>query len=110
MRKKKIKIPLYHGEIIIIQTDDLSKVEKEYKTQSLHYCDACAFRYFKNNGYSRYIIAFSNKLDPGTIAHEALHLTGYIFYDMSANFDMVNDEPQCYLLEWVVDQCHKFLK
>ena len=62
MRKKKIKIPLYHGEITIIKTDDLSKVEKEYNTESLHYCDAVVFRNFKPNGYSRYVIAFSNKI------------------------------------------------
>ncbi|MCK5605285.1 hypothetical protein KAR91_25560 [Candidatus Pacearchaeota archaeon] len=110
MRKKTIKIPLYHGEIIIIQTDDLSKIEKEYKTESLHYCDAVVFRNFKPNGYSKYVIAFDSKVDPSIIAHESLHLTGYIFHDMKAYFDIENDEPQCYLLEWIVDECHKFLK
>lgn len=109
MRKKTIKIPLYHGEIIIIQTDDLSEIEKEYKTESLHGFDTATFRYPKENGYTRYIIAFS-KIEPGIIAHDALHATGLIFQDVNAYFHMENDEPQCYLLEWIVDECHKFLK
>ncbi len=110
MRKKKIKIPLYHGEITIIKTDNLLDVEKMYNTESMHFCDAVVFRDFKPSGYSRYVVAFSKDISPGTIAHESLHLTGYIFADMNASFDMVNDEPQCYLLEWIVEEIHKFLK
>lgn len=106
MRKKTIKIPLYQGEVTLIKTDDLKEVEKKYKTQSLHGYDACVLR----DGHSQYIIAFTNNIRVGIIAHEALHLIGYIYEDIGAILDVKNDEPQCYLLEWIVDECHKFIK
>jgi len=34
MKKKKIKIPIYSGELTIIQTDDLKKVSGELLTHA----------------------------------------------------------------------------
>lgn len=109
MRKKTIKIPLYYGDLVLIQTDDLEKVEKEYNTESLHSSEACVFRNHNKNGWSVYVMAFESK-KPFMIAHESLHVVNRIFDDRGIKLDPENDEPQCFLLGWIVGECHKFLK
>lgn len=110
MIKKKIEIPLYHAELIIIQTKDLQKIEKKYNLQSVFGFTALAFRNHKKNGYTRYVMAFQGKCDTGIIAHESLHTLYYIFEDAKIDFQFGNEEPSCYLLEWIVKECYKFLK
>lgn len=109
MKIKKIKIPLYSGTVKIIQTNNFKKLEKKYNLESLHGIDAFIFRHDKKDGYSRYILIFPKKVDPVVIAHECLHFVNYVFEDSRIGLDVVNDEPQCYLLGWIVEECHKFL-
>jgi hypothetical protein len=59
---------------------------------------------------NNYIIAFSKKTSYGVIAHESLHAVSYIFDFHGIVMDCKNDEPIAYLLEWVVEECHKFIK
>lgn len=109
MKKKKIEIPLYCGSVTIIQTNNYKKIEKKYKTQPLHGYEAFIFRNHKNDGFSRYVIVFSKKVDSAVIAHECLHFVNYVFSDSLISLDASNDETQCYLLGWIVGECHKFL-
>lgn len=41
----------------------------------------------------------------GTIAHEASHAAGYIFYHVGADMDC--GEPTAYLIEWIVKCCEQ---
>lgn len=110
MKKKKIKIPIYYGDLFLIQTDDFEKVEKKYNLTSLHGVYACAWDNPKKNGESRFYMLFSYDCDPVDIAHEALHVTNFICKSRNISVDMNNDEPRAYLLGWIVQQCHDFLK
>lgn len=110
MRKKTVKIPIYYGELTIIQVKNLAEIERKYMLSSLHGMDACVFTNHKKNGFTRYVMAFNYNTDASIIAHEALHIVGHIFLDARIKFQHDNDEPQCYLLGWIVDECHKFLK
>lgn len=110
MNKKKLQIPLYAGSVTIIQTNNFKKVEKKYDLTSLLGVDALVFRKPNKNGASRYILVFENKTSPYIISHECLHFVNYVFDDSHISLDAVNDEPQCYLLGWIVGKCHKFLK
>ena len=109
MRTKKIKIPLYHGQLSIVQVESLSDIEEKYKLSSLKGFEAITFRNHMGNGYSRYVLAFEENTTPNIIAHEALHLVALIYEDRGMILEIENDEPQCYLLGWIVGQCHKFL-
>lgn len=110
MRKKTIDIPIYFGELKIIKCKNLKKVYKKYDLGKYKNQGAISFGTFKN-GYTIYYIAFSTDYtDNRTIAHECLHTVGKIFYDRCIYMDITNDEPQCYLLGWLVDECNKFLK
>jgi len=82
----------------------------KYDTMSMHGFEGCCFRNNDSDGYSRYIMAFLNDTTPKIIAHECLHFVGYLFEDRGINFSTTNDEPQCYLLDWAVGECHKFLE
>ncbi len=110
MSEKTIKIPLYFGQIKIIQVKDLKSIEKKYGLHSLHGMEACCFRDHKKNGYSTYVIAFESECNARQIAHEALHEVALIYEDRGIKLDIENDEPQCYLLGWIVGECHKYLK
>lgn len=110
MRKKKIDIPLYFGELTIIQAKDLSLLEKKYDLPSMLGYEACCFRNHLKNGYSRYVLAFENNTNARIVAHEALHLVALIYEDRGILFDIENDEHQCYFIGWIVGECTKFLK
>jgi len=114
MRKIKIKIPIYFGDLIIIQTKnskEIEKLKKKYNLNVSNHFEAFVFNNYKKNGYSQYIMVFEIKTNPRIIAHESFHTVRYIFEDRKMNFETNgNDEAQCYLLGWIVSECHKFLK
>jgi hypothetical protein len=83
MKIKTLKIPLYHADLIIAQDDDGQKILDKYNINfSIHGFGAVSFRNQSKNGYDRYVIAFNSKdINPGLIAHEALHVITYLFQD-----------------------------
>lgn len=109
MKTKRLKIPLYHGSIIICLADDLEEVSKKYRMESFYMYDGVSFRDHVGE-YTQYVMAFNKDVSSKTIAHEALHTVSKIFEDRKIWCDVTNDEPQCYLLGWIVGECHKFIK
>lgn len=111
-RKKTIKIPIYYGELVLRQVDRIDEVNKEYGIKNKDKFEAIVHRDHYKNGYTRYVIVFSGYPSHATIAHEAMHLVCFIFEDRSMNMDTRDwyQEPQSYLMGWVVKQCYKFLK
>jgi hypothetical protein len=104
MKRKRIKIPIYDERLILYKCEDFKPLEKKYNLNDCSGYDAVTFE-----AHGSIIIIFSENVTPAIIAHESLHAAGYIFKAISATMDIINDEPQCYLLGWVVEQCHKFL-
>ena len=108
MRIKYCKIPLYTGKLVIIQLDNeesMTDVAKKYNIiADVSDYDGMAF-FDKNN----FIISFNKKTKASIIAHESLHAVSYIFNYHNIIMDSKNDESIAYLLEWIVDQCHKFI-
>ena len=56
-----------------------------------------------NYGYGQYIT-------PGIIAHEAVHAKNMLFDDVNIVCDLINDEPEAYMVEWFTDQASEFYK
>lgn len=104
MKKKTIKVPLYPNKLVMYKCDDLKEIQELYDLSDCSNHDAIVF---EHKGLD--IVAFSKTISPSIIAHESLHITNNIFRSISAQPDLDNDEPQCYLLGWIVEQCHKFL-
>jgi len=107
---KHIKVPIYLGELILIQTEKIENLEGKYGLTDLKNIDAFCYDYPYKDGSSRYILAFEYNTTPKIIAHEAFHLVSYICRDRQMRIDLFNDEPQAYLIGWIVEQCHKYLQ
>jgi len=107
MRVSRIKIPIYFGKLVIIQTDDWKLLCKRFKlnpTIDQHEAFVLTQR-------DQIIVVFrEGEICPSIIAHEAVHIVNEIFLSCSVQLDLNNDEPQAYLTGWVVKQIHKFLK
>ncbi|MGB3495753.1 MAG: hypothetical protein WBA57_23690 [Elainellaceae cyanobacterium] len=106
--KKKIKIPIYFGELILILSEDLEKTAKDLGTSLGAPSNGFCWNGL-DKGLTQYFIAIDKDATPSIIAHEASHCVNYIFKDRGIELDTHNDEPQCYLLSWIVDKCHEFL-
>lgn len=110
MIKKTINIPIYHGKLTIIKNPDIKEVNEKYDLgddECLKY-DALTFVNIKSNGFFHSIIIF-NTVSSSIIAHEAMHVVSYLFKHNGIEYSIDNDEPQAYLLGWIVKQCDKFL-
>lgn len=109
-RKKKFTIPLYGNTLVVIQTDDLSGVQKKYGFTPIEGCNGITFVSKDKKGRPDYVVAFKGKTTAGIIAHESLHVVASVFDHVQAYLDMNNEEPQCYLLGWIVDKIHSVVK
>jgi hypothetical protein len=112
MKTKKVtyKIPLYYGELVILQGKNNKSFPKKYDLSGTKGYAACTFKDHKKDGSTRYVVIFFGKTDISTIAHEALHVVNQIFDDRLIYPDLKNDEPQAYLIGWVVSKCYNFLE
>lgn len=113
MKIKEIEIPIYYGNLILVKTNNLKKLNRKFTIDGdiTKLFGAVTFTQHDKDGFTKYIIAFNKEdITPSLIAHEAVHLVNYIFRDRLIYLDSLNDEPQAYLTGWIVDQCHKFFK
>ena len=109
--KKKIKVPIYGEEVIVIIYDDpveLKKILKDkisdipeeiydgwvYQVDGIIYCVL-------------YVLEKPRYPTPGVIAHEAKHVVNNIFINIGHELDRYNDEPEAYLLGWVVNRIYE---
>ena len=106
MKIIKSKIPIYTGKLVIYRTNDLSKVQKKHNLESLNGFDGV---FFQESDSSVYYIAFKGKPRMGVVAHESLHAMNAILKDHNVQLSIDNDEPQAYLIQWIVKQCCKVL-
>ena len=108
MKKKKIKIPIFHGELTMIKAKDFSKVGKKYK-MNVEGFSAVVWKDEKQKFLSLFV-AFNGKPKSDIIAHEAVHLVNHVFINKGIEPCRYNDENQAYLTGWFVKQIQKFIK
>jgi len=110
MKEIKTKIPLYGGKIAVKFYTDKTEAEMAdwYNIPDLSRFDAVALS--KNNSPEYLILAHAYRLTPGIIAHESKHILNYIFIDKGIKLDPANDEPECYLLSWIVNRVYEAVK
>ena len=106
---RKFKIPIYYGDLIIYQVENSTDIiPKDYLLENSEgYSAYCKFKLV--NGYNKCIIIFK-EVSHEIIAHEALHITNGILLHAGVSADFNNDEPQAYLLGWVVKQIYNTVK
>jgi len=108
MIKKTKTIPIYGGKWIIgfYSKDEIKKVSDMYNLRQLSEYTAVCFEE-KEKYYTLFQI---DKITPGIIAHEAKHLVNAIYINHNIELDRHNDEPEAYLLTWLVNRIHENLK
>jgi hypothetical protein len=110
---KDIEIPIYRGRLVIIITNSVNKLQKylpDFK-QSKVYAHAWMDNYKGKAGHFM-VLNFDNKnngITHGCVTHEAIHLANFLADFRGFKPDFNNDEPICYLAEWIVDQTYKFI-
>lgn len=112
MRKKRIKIPLYFGALVLMQVDSWDAVNKMFDFDLTNGYTAMVHRIFTSTGQREYYAVFNSSnenIDTSIIAHEVVHLVNRVFIDVGITPDLENDEPQAYLTGWFADQIDKFL-
>lgn len=108
--KHIVPIPIYNGKLVIIVTTNIKKVAEQYnvvsKTTSNNDFDIITFVCPTKKGITRYFYVQKADVSYGAIAHDAKHIVNEIFKDRGQELDLYNDEAECYLLGWVVNQIH----
>lgn len=108
MRNKKVKIPIFSGDLLIHETEDWSIINKRYGLDLDIRTYAIVFPHTTKNGYTQYVVAFRERPPNKIIAHESVHLVNVVFKTIGAQLDITNDEAQAYFTEWIFEQIELF--
>jgi len=108
---RRIEIPVFHGWLYLYQDVPFDEVATKHNLVfSNDVADAVSGSDLDKDEVTAYFIAVAPSVSASSVAHEALHVVNYMMRDRDMVPDLNNDEWQCYLLGWVVRQCHKYLK
>ena len=105
---REVTIPIYFGTLVMIFTDELERLNSVYKT-NIKEEDYEAVVFTEVNKSNKFVVAIKQK-NWSVIAHEAIHVVNSIFLSCNILLDRDNDEPQAYLMGWVIQQIDDFLQ
>jgi len=113
MISKKFKTPIYGIEFEVVIFDNEKEFDEKFKDFDFKVnpkdFTGCVF-----SKDQKLYMTLSAEEDgyptPGLIAHESLHLMNEIFINISHfKSDRNNDEPDAYLLSWIVNRIHELI-
>ena len=111
-RDKKLKFPLYDSLTLqIVISDDVEKINSKLGAEEERFF-ACVWKSDTiNKNCKTIVVVFNpadkdNKITPGIITHEAIHIKNILFGTVGIKPDVDNDEPEAYLTEWVVNKIY----
>ena len=109
-----IVVPIYYNRLHIAFSEDVNKdkeaLNKRFPEAISENNDFCAIT---DSRGSHLLVVFNMKYIKNevilveTIAHEAVHLTNFLFIRKGVKPDVDNDEPQAYLLGWFAGEIFK---
>lgn len=113
IKRRNVFIPLYYGKLQIVVAKDLRKamnkvgepIPQDWIPEN--YDGFVTWGTKDNHHY--YTVFILPTVSHSTVAHEALHITNRILQDINHTPTFLADEPQAYLLGWVVKQIHLVL-
>lgn len=107
MKIIKRKIPLYSNLIItIVYTEDFNKYADKINMQYDVPVDSFKAAVVELELGCPTIMINPKDYTHGIVAHECKHAVNRIFSYIKVKLDTENDEPECYLLTWIVDQVY----
>ena len=109
---KKHKIPIYGGQLWVCVANSFTKAVEEIENTTdiklddekddLRKASAMTYQFYMPDGRFRVLIVLKPRSSVDFIAHESLHVVNWVFKHCGVRYSLDNDEPQCYLLGWVV--------
>lgn len=106
--KHKFYIPIYGCYVTVIVAKNFEKVAKKYDFENVNDIirrSSAMVQTRKNKqGIRKYIYIQRSSVSLGIIAHEAKHIVNRIFRDRGVELDRFNDEAECYLLQYIVNE------
>lgn len=112
MKRTKINIPIYTGQLVVIVAKNFEKAAKKFNISKIrdvsHYEAFVTKRYTKKG--TKFIVFFKPEFSMNTLSHEVTHLVNSIFEYHHIKLDDSNDEPQAYLTGWITEEVCKVLK
>ena len=118
VKTDRVGIDVYNTSFLVIRYDS-NKNLKRWLRRNFKKINLPSVKYFNALACSienDYLIMFKTTQEesikyptPGIVAHEAKHLVNYIFKDRFVELDLENDEPEAYLLGFIVDKIHALL-
>lgn len=106
MKTTTIEVPLYYQSLQIVVAPNLQLALNEMDIKE----DAEDFESFLIPGRHKILLLIKPTAPSSVIAHESVHIVNQIFKSAHIQLDIDNDEPQAYLMGWVVEQITKTIK
>lgn len=105
--KKKIKIPIFFYEIMVVLTDNLQDYAKTlgYKVDENY----AAFVVSEDSSLS-FAVFDVNELSLSILVHETVHIVNAIFKYTGIELDVNNDETQAYLTGFIFNELLNVIK
>ena len=104
--KKRIKIPIYGGDILVVVNSTIEEGYKEINVvtdrDSLDRVHAMCIVF----GGRQFAMILTLQTTVGEIAHECFHCVNRTLLDIGYGIDPDNDEASAYLLNWMVDEVY----
>lgn len=100
---------IYEATINVYFSESFDELEKIHSLGDCSDFDGICFRGCIDDKET-YNIAFIKKhFNFSKLSHEVTHLVNMIFQDRCIELDLVNDEPQAYLHDYIVKQVEVFV-
>lgn len=114
---KDFELPIYDNiRISIVLTDDEQILDKKlgliWDSENPLLGAVCLASNKKTKKRTIFVLfnPTSKYFNMGVVVHEAVHAANRVFHAIGHNPDLLNDEPQAYLTEYIFSQCVKFLE
>lgn len=107
MKIKTIDIPIFYGKLTFIKSKNYKRTNKRYEINIPSRFGAVTFRNEKAKGFECVVSFVDSNIS--LLAHEAVHVCGFILENIGAKKDIDNDEFEAYITGWVVDEMLNFL-
>ena len=115
LHSEAFQVPIYKIKFVVVLSNDTEKLSKlipEWDKNEDPYAH-CMLDRHEEKAAVFVILNFhseEDKITNGIICHEAIHAAGMILNraEVISSFD--NDEPLCYLAEWISNNIYAFIK
>jgi hypothetical protein len=106
MKKHRIQIPLYNGNLYLIDTEDVVTAVETTQDDDYDITSTESCLISKRSG-DFYLYIDLKDCSMGLLAHELFHATHRILEYFGVEFNKDNHEPFAYLIEYLVNECIK---